>query len=113
MHRIGTAIGTHSPAGRTIADSNVNIDFQTGGTGGAGIFGFGNQQQQQQQQQPLNNNMQQGGGPGQPNLMQKLGNSSLSDFVSIAILKCVFRPRTQVISQQMLQAGIYCPRGRS
>jgi len=34
--------------------------------GNTGIFGFGQQQQ-------YNNNMQQGGGPGQPNLMQKIG----------------------------------------
>lgn len=43
---------------------------------GGGLFGFGSSSsgQQQQQQQQFNNNMQQGGNqPGQPNLMQKLG----------------------------------------
>lgn len=42
---------------------------------GGGLFGFGSSSSgQQQQQQQFNNNMQQGGNqPGQPNLMQKLG----------------------------------------
>lgn len=41
---------------------------------GGGLFGFGSSSSGQQQQQQFNNNMQQGGNqPGQPSLMQKLG----------------------------------------
>lgn len=66
----------------TLTGGNTNSGF---GNASSGLFGFGNQQQNQQQQQPnqqqqFNNNMQQGVGPGQPNLMQKLGKYSKKYF---------------------------------
>lgn len=65
-----------------------------GNTSGGSLFGFGSQQNQQNQQhqqhqQSFNNNMQQGGGPGQPNLMQKLG-KSIKIISQWKVLNCFF-----------------------